>query len=140
MSTYTACVTGREGRWWAITIPELGADAVTQAKRLEDVADEARDYISVTLDAAPSAITVDVVVDDLAPAHNVTARAREIREQRELIAALQERVQAESAALAVELDKAGVPVRDIATLVGISFQRVGQIITEAHQSDVRRSA
>lgn len=72
---YEVHVTGREGRWWAVAIPQLGADAVTQAARLADVAAEARDYIAVTLDVRPSTVDVRVTVDDTPHAHDVQARS-----------------------------------------------------------------
>lgn len=69
---YEAHITGREGRWWAITIPALGEDAQTQARRIDDVADEARDYLAVTLDVAPSSIEVEVIIDDIGNARMIS--------------------------------------------------------------------
>ncbi|MFF0452233.1 hypothetical protein [Nocardia africana] len=124
---YEAHVTGREGRWWAVTIPALGEDAQTQARRLDDVADEARDYVTVTLDVAPSTIDIEVVIDDLGGVRNINERAARIRAGRAEIERIERENQAEAQALAVELAEQGIPLRDIASLTGYTFQRIGQM-------------
>ena len=119
--TYEVHITGREGRWWAIEITELGG--MTQAVRLADVEGEARDYIAVTLDVAPSTVNVRVIMDD-------TPHARRVHERSDWIRAARAQVQAietETAELVRELANDGVPTRDIATLTGVSFQRVSQL-------------
>ncbi len=40
-----------EGRWWHIRVPELGHGAVSQALTLNEVPDQARDLISLWLNA-----------------------------------------------------------------------------------------
>ena len=119
--TYEVHITGREGRWWAIEIPELGG--MTQAVRLADVEGEARDYIAVTLDVAPSTVNVRVIMDDTPHARRVQERSDRIRAARAQVQA----IETETAELVRELAKDGVPTRDIATLTGVSFQRVSQI-------------
>jgi PHD/YefM family antitoxin component YafN of YafNO toxin-antitoxin module len=47
MSSTYAVTVAREGRWWVITIPDVGA--VTQARRLVDVPTMARELIAVSL-------------------------------------------------------------------------------------------
>ncbi|MFE3758028.1 tetratricopeptide repeat protein [Nocardia tengchongensis] len=131
---YTARVTGRDGRWWAVWIPELGEDAQTQARRLADVEAEARDYVSVTLDIAPSKIEIEVEVDDFGDSRDVQKRSDWILAVRKQIELLESRVQQETKALAVELSSDGMPIRDIATLVGTTFQRVGQLVSENGES------
>jgi hypothetical protein len=128
---YEVHVTGREGRWWAVEIPLLGEDAVTQAARLADVAAEARDYIAVVLDVRPSTVDVRVIVDDTAHAHDVQARSERILAARQQAQALEAAAVEDAQALALELRRDGVPMRDIATLVGVSFQRVSQLTGSA---------
>jgi hypothetical protein len=128
---YDAHVTGREGRWWAVEIPQLGADAVTQAARLTEVATEARDYIAVVLDVRPSTVDVRVIVDDTPHASDVQARSKRILAARREAAALEAAAVEDARALARELTCDGIPLRDIATLVGVSFQRVGQLTARA---------
>lgn len=122
---YEVHVTGREGRWWAVEIPEL--DGVTQAARLADVADEARSYIAVTLDVPLSSVDVRVVIDDTPHARNVQERSQQILAARQQAEALEASAIDEARALARELAGDGIPMRDIATLVGVSFQRVSQL-------------
>lgn len=124
--TYEVHVTGREGRWWAIEIPALGG--ITQAVRLADVESEARDYIAVTLDVAPSTVDVRVIVDDTRHAHRVQERSERIRAARAQAQAIEAEAASETAALVRELAQDGVPTRDIATLTGVSFQRVSQLV------------
>lgn len=130
---YEAHVTGRDGRWWAVTIPTLGEDALTQARRLSEVEDEARDYIAVTLDVAPSTIDIEVIIDDFGQARNVQERSVWIRAARKLIEQLEDDVQRETQALTTELTAENVPMREIAQLVGTTFQRVGQLAS-AHDT------
>ncbi|WP_306365382.1 hypothetical protein [Nocardia sp. CC227C] len=124
---YEAHVTGRDGRWWAVTIPALGEDALTQARKLSDVEEEARDYISVTLDVAPSTVEIEVVIDDFGEVRNLQERSSFIKAARKLIEQLEDDVRQETQALTAELTAENVPMREIAQLVGTTFQRVGQL-------------
>lgn len=63
-------------------------------------------------------------------------RAARIRRRREELCALKARTRADTAALARELVDAGVPVRDIATMLGTSFQRVSQLAPRSHPGDL----
>jgi predicted RNase H-like HicB family nuclease len=58
VNTYTA-VCRRSGNWWAISVRELKG-VHTQARRLDQVADMARDAIALTLDVDPNEIKVAV--------------------------------------------------------------------------------
>ncbi|WP_433681866.1 hypothetical protein [Nocardia sp. CA-119907] len=125
---YTVRVS-REGRWWALAIPELGEDALTQARRLSEVEREARDYIAVTMDVAPSNVEVRVVLDDVGLTAEALARSEELRALRATADDIQEQITAKSAVLAKELAAKRLPVRDIAALIGISHQRVSQLLS-----------
>lgn len=126
---YEARVTGREGRWWAVEIPELGG--VTQAARLADVEVEARDYIAVTCDVAPSTVKVRVVVDDMPHVADLHARSELLLETRRRAAELEAEARRLTADLVRGLTQDGVSSRDIATLTGVSFQRVSQLINSS---------
>jgi hypothetical protein len=115
----------RDGRWWMIAIPAV--DGLTQARRLDEVNDMARSYIAIQTDVALSTVelgnvTVCVGGEDV---------AKDIDELREL-----KRIADEAAARAAEalrgmarrLASEDVPVRDIGSVLGVSHQRVSQLV------------
>ena len=117
----------RSGDWWAITVPALPG-VFSQAKRLDQVEGMARAAIAMLLD-----ITIDDVgrietdIEPPEPAagmiatmHAALATARTATEE----AATARR---EAARL---LRSAGLPMRDVGHLLGISHQRVSQILTD----------
>lgn len=56
---YTAvCV--REGDWWVVTVPELEAGGVTQARTLEEVPGIVADLVATMTGADPANVEVDV--------------------------------------------------------------------------------
>lgn len=83
---------------------------------------------SVSLDLAPSKVQVNVIIDDTPHAHNVNERVQRIRSDRAKAAALESDTVSQTAILVHELTADGFPVRDIATLAGISYQRVSQLL------------
>lgn len=125
MKTYTAIVI-REGRWWMIDIPEL--DGLTQARRLGEAELMAREYIAVTLDLKLSDVNVKLEVDGVEGVHDLVERIARIREEKSEAARLEADALEESTALAKELVGAEVPLRDAAEMLGISYQRVHQLV------------
>ena len=61
MKQYDIEVT-RDGRWWAIRVPEL--DGVTQARHRGEIEEMARDYIAVATDTSVDSVSVRIVKDD----------------------------------------------------------------------------
>jgi hypothetical protein len=114
----------RDGRWWMIHVPEI--DQITQARRINEIEDMARSLIAFSTDQPISDITVHVAnicvdgVDVLEGAAQVTRlRNRAVKVEQDAVAAASD--------FAVRLTKADVPVRDIATLIHVSPQRVSQL-------------
>ncbi|HME79550.1 MAG TPA: HicB family toxin-antitoxin system [Mycobacterium sp.] len=114
----------RDGRWWMIHVPEI--DQITQARRINEIEDMARSLIAISTDQPISEITVHVAnicvdgVDVLEGAAQVTRlRNRAVEVEQEAVATASD--------FAVRLTKADVPVRDIATLIHVSPQRVSQL-------------
>lgn len=136
MHTYRVNVI-RDDRWWMIVVPELdgyrGPDGAvnvgdtTQARRLADVAAQARDFICTVTDAAPSEVemAITVTVDGV----DVTGRAQQVISERELADRHAAAAAAQARELARELSARGVTVRDVGELLGVSFQRAQQLIT-----------
>jgi hypothetical protein len=56
---YTA-VCQREGGWWVITVPELDAGGVTQARTLDEVPETVADLVATMTGADPANVEVTV--------------------------------------------------------------------------------
>ncbi|WP_087507977.1 hypothetical protein [Cellulomonas iranensis] len=122
-TTYTATA-AREGRWWTITVPDVG---VTQSRRLDDVEGMAHELVAVTLDVPLSDVTVTVEVakvGDVDVADRLATLRRERAEAERLEAAACEH----TAALARDLVAHDVPLRDVGAILGVSHQRAHQLV------------
>lgn len=123
MTTYQVIAT-RDGRWWMISVPEI--DGLTQARRLADVEQMARELIAVTLDIRLSEVAVEVNfgdIDGIPVASCIEAISREKADA----ARLEEDAAAKTKSLVKQLVASNVPLRDIGAMLGISFQRVHQL-------------
>lgn len=125
MKPYKVMVT-REGKWWMVAIPEL--NGLTQARRLAEAGDMAREWIAVTLNTLVEHVTVDIIVGMVADIA-VWDEVIEIKTLRGNAADLEARARAQTESLAGRLAAAGVPVRDIGTILGVSFQRAHQLVS-----------
>nr|WP_256982958.1 HicB family toxin-antitoxin system [Rhodococcus sp. 06-418-1B] len=124
-TTYKVEVT-RDGKWWMIAIPEL--DALTQARRIEDVPTMARELIALEAGVALADVAIDQRIELVAGGEDLAARVRTIRDRRARLSEEEARVQTEMAEFAKELAAADVPVRDIGSLLGVAHQRVSQLV------------
>src|SRR5665811_202591 len=115
----------RSGAWWAITVPELEG-VFSQTKRLDQVEDAAREAISLMLEIEEDDVgSLDVVVT---PPPGVADLLQAVETS---VAAADEaaRAAADTRREAVELLRAeGLPLRDVGALIGVSHQRVSQIL------------
>jgi hypothetical protein len=50
----------REGDWWVITVPELEAGGVTQARTLDEVPETIADLVATMTGADPGSVEVNV--------------------------------------------------------------------------------
>ena len=123
MNTYQVMVT-RDGRWWMISVPEI--DGLTQARRLADVEQMARELIAVTLDVRLSEVAVEVTFGDI-DGIPVGSCIQTISSERAEAARLEEDAAAKTKTLVKELVAHKVPLRDIGEMLGLSFQRVHQL-------------
>ncbi|MEV4265729.1 hypothetical protein [Kribbella sp. NPDC049584] len=127
MKTYDVTVE-RDGRWWMVAIPEL--DGLTQARRLDEVEQMAREYIAVTTDVPLSRVAVRV--------SGIAADGQDLLEAKILVDGLRRRAK-DLEALVGELTRevasaltdASVPVRDVSSVLGVSHQRVSQLVQAA---------
>jgi len=120
---------GRTGRWWLIDVPGVPA-AHSQARRLDQAEDVARDLIALLTDADPGSFDVDIAVQLPAEVRADLDRAEELRQEAA-------RSQHEAAALARSaarrLHDDGLPLRDIGKLLQVSHQRAHQLVDEARE-------
>lgn len=122
MTTYEVEVT-RDGRWWMVSIPSL--DGLTQARRPSEIESMARSYITVTLDVPLESIDVIVTkVDGI----DIRADLERIRAEREEAARLERQATQDTAALARSLRDRSLTVRDIGRILGLSHQRIQQLL------------
>jgi len=114
----------RTGEWWAVQVDEVPG-LFTQAKRLDQVPAMVRDAAASMLGPVESAFEVAIVasidgVDVEELAHNARTSRAAAREA--------ERAASEASQRAVDqLRGAGLPVRDVGRILGISPQRVSMI-------------
>ncbi len=132
MTTHTYRVdVHRDGRWWILHVPELDGtrglnECLSQARRYEDIEKDARDLITLVADVAPSTVALDlhVTVADI----DLGATAADIARDRATATEAEARAVAASTAAAKKLRAAGLDLRDIGAVLGVSFQRVSQLV------------
>jgi predicted RNase H-like HicB family nuclease len=124
--TYTAHCE-REGGWWIVTVPELDG-VFTHARRLDQVETLVRDAIALWLETEPDSF--DVQVDPAIPTEAANAIVEAHRARHAATVAKAQAALSTTTAV-VELFSTGMPTRDVGKLVGISHQRVAQILEEA---------
>ena len=124
----------RDGRWWMIHIPDVGG--LIQARRLGEVDYMARDYLALVTHTPIDKIAVHVISVEVPPLGDVVSGAQRIVRERIAAAAASAKAQEDAAEYAKELIAAKVPIRDVADLLGLSFQRVSQLVSPAQRGEV----
>ena len=130
VKTYTV-TTERSGNWWAFSVPEVPG-AHGQARRLEQVRDQARDVISMMLDAEPDSFDVSMSVKLDPRIEHALDEAKAARQEFDTY----QRVAQEKLRFAAEQIKevGGLSVRDIGSLLDVSFQRISQILSDKQKA------
>jgi len=134
VKTYTARCQ-HSGDWWAISVPELKG-VNTQARRLEKAEAMARDAFALFLDVPTDSF--EVTVEPILPRElqKKVGRAKKIRGE---AAEVQAEAASASAAVAVDLVRgAHLTVRDAGRVLGLSHQRIAQLL-KALNGDKRRA-
>lgn len=113
----------KEGKWWNITIPEL--DQVTATKKINEVQEYAESLAAAILDVPTEQLQVNVKFDmpGAVAAEWDAARADTTQAKDLTIAAA-----ARTRAVIEKLHTDGYSMRDIEKVLGMSFQRVSQIL------------
>ncbi|MEU5942252.1 hypothetical protein ABZ807_24400 [Micromonospora sp. NPDC047548] len=122
----------REGKFWLLRVPEL--DIMTQARKLTEADEMARDLIATWVDVAPDAFTIDL---DVALPGELAQRRDHARQLRDEADRLRDLAADEFRAVVREAHEAGLSVRELAVALKLSHQRAQQILAEARE---RRSA
>ena len=114
----------RSGQWWAIEVPELPG-VFSQVRRLDQVDEAVKEAISMMIDADESSLSIDVQIESgndieslLATLTRSVSAAKAAREQEE----------ADRRHVIEQLRSKGLPNRDVAALIGLSHQRIAQIL------------
>ncbi|MFC5062833.1 hypothetical protein [Actinomycetospora atypica] len=122
MTTYTARATRDNDRYWLVHVLELGH--YTQARNVPEIETMARDLIATLLDVEPSTVDLEIDIQLPGTARERLARVESLREQE---AEARREAASEARAAATELKRAGLSLRDIGKLLGVSFQRASQL-------------
>lgn len=118
----------QEDGWWIVTVPDLGL--TTQAKHLRDTDRMARSIISLHLDVP--ADSIEVLRSNLVGLPQPVAdKVHRAVDARAMVAKVQSEANDATVDAARALVGAGVPLRDAGYLLGISHQRVAQILDVA---------
>jgi hypothetical protein len=105
-------------------VPEL-PHVQTQSKRLERVESAARDALAHSLEIDPESFDLTVEVDLPLEAKGIVADARELSKTARVASKRSGTALREASTVLV--DGLGLTVRDAASLLGVSFQRVAQV-------------
>jgi hypothetical protein len=124
MDTYHAHVE-RGDRYWLVRVREV--DRWTQARRLREVEEMARDLVAVMLDIDPDSFQLEVTYELPDSVRGHLAEADRLRQESD---AAKSAAAGESRAAARELVESGMSLRDAAQLLGLSYQRVHQLVYE----------
>lgn len=118
---YVATAT-REGRWWVVSVDGVG---VTQSRSLREAPHAARGLVAAMLDVNEESVQVTVNADlDPGIAAQVTSARQQVAQaERERAAAA-----CASRAAARALIDLGLTGADAATILGVSPQRVSQLV------------
>jgi hypothetical protein len=114
----------RIAHWWALDVEGVRG-AHTQVRRIDQAEDVAREAIAGVLDIPPDSFAIVVAPEVPAPARTVVDKATKARS---------EAARAQDAAAQLTRDAArrlvqeGLTVRDAGALLGVSHQRIAQLV------------
>jgi DNA-directed RNA polymerase sigma subunit (sigma70/sigma32) len=129
VTTYRVTAT-READWWSLVAVDVDRREVASQSRRLDQADAAiREAIALVLNVETDAFDVDITPDlSYVEVSGGTLEALELRRD---LAELADRARRQTPAAVAELRQAGLTVRDVAQLLGVTPSRVSQIEKQA---------
>jgi DNA-directed RNA polymerase specialized sigma subunit len=133
MTTYQVTAT-RDGDWWSLVASDVGGREVASQSRRLDQADAAiREAIALVLDVDLDAFDLDITPELERVA--VSDETLEVLALRRELAELSDRAHRRTPAAVAELRAAGLTVRDVARLLGVTPSRVSQIEKQDRLAD-----
>jgi DNA-directed RNA polymerase specialized sigma subunit len=130
MTTYQVTAT-RDGDWWSLVAANVqDREVASQSRRLDQAEAAIREAIALVLDVDQCNFEVDITpeLDRI----EVSDKTLEILELRRELAELSDRARRQTPAAIAELRAAGLTVRDVAQLLGVTPSRVSQIEKQDH--------
>jgi hypothetical protein len=124
--TFTATCQRSQG-WWAIRVPEVRG-AFSQARRLQHVERMVRDVVALALEVPPDSFDVRVEVMLPEPSQRALDRAIDLRHEAQQAMASAARATVEAVRSMVDRD--GLTIREAGQLLGLSHQRIAQLMRE----------
>jgi DNA-directed RNA polymerase specialized sigma subunit len=130
MATYQVSAT-RDGDWWSLVASNVGGrEVASQSRRLDQAEAAIREAIALVLDVEPDAFDVDITPE--LERVEVSDETLEVLALRRELAELSDRAHRQTPAAVAELRAAGLTVRDVARLLGVTPSRVSQIEKQDH--------
>lgn len=129
MKQYTSTAI-KDGRWWVVQCDQEPG-ALSQVARLDQAAEHQREAISMVTGIDESEIDVEVRPELDETLGMALAIVAEKRQQAET---LQKDASSLFAAIAQALSEDGLSLRDAAVVLGVSHQRVAQLLSEEVKS------
>jgi predicted RNase H-like HicB family nuclease len=114
----------RSGDWWAIEVPEVRG-VHTQVKRLDQAAAMAADAVALMLEIDPA--DIDVTVNPVLNEEAAAAVARAVQAAQAARQAQEDASAAMRSAVTRLRETEHLTARDVASLLGVSHQRVSQL-------------
>jgi len=114
----------RSGQWWAIEVPELPG-VFSQVRRIDQVDEAVKEAIAMMTDADEADVSIDVEVES---GSDIEALLATLKQSSSAAEAAREQEAADRRHVIEQLRSKGLPNRDVATLIGLSHQRVAQIL------------
>ena len=123
--TYRVTAT-RDGDWWSLVADDVqGREVASQSRRLDQAEPAIREAIALVLDVDGEAFDVDISPD---LRHvDVSEETLEALQLRQALAELSDQAHRRTPAAVADLRRAGLTVRDVAQLLGLTPSRVSQI-------------
>jgi predicted RNase H-like HicB family nuclease len=124
MKTYRVeCEWDKTG-WWVVTVPDVPG-AVTQCRRLDKVPADVGEVLELLTGQKPGSYNLDIQPEVPGRAGALATKARALRDDLDNLSST---VAVTTSTAVVSLSKSGFSMRDIGALVGVSHQRVDQIL------------